>query len=96
MKFFLVEETFPIFEVFLEFFHLGFDNDRLAFRVKIPSVSKWKPPKILLNSVFEMFRVQKSKSNCRFCIGQFVFDKTKSVQTREVFVSLAVWLMLVL
>ena len=96
MKFFLVEETFPIFEVFHEFFHLGFDNDRPAFRVKIPSVSKWKPPKILLNFVFEMFRVQKSKSNCRFYIGQFVFDKTKSVQTQEAFVSLVVWLILVL
>ena len=96
MKFFLVEETFPIFEVFLEVFHLGFDNDRLAFRVKIPSVSKWKLLKILRNSVFEMFPVPKSKSNCRFYIGQFVFDKTKFVQTREEFVSLAVWLILVL
>ena len=96
MKFFLVEETFPIFEVFHDFFRVGFDNDRLAFRVKIPSVLKWKPPKILLNSVFEMFRVQKSMSNCRFCIGQFVSDKTKFVQTREVFVSLVVSLILVL
>ena len=96
MKFFLVEETFPIFEVFLEFFHLDLVNDRLAFRVKIPSVSKWKLPKILRNSVFEMFPVRKLMSNCHFCIGQFVFDKTKFVQTREEFVSLAVWLILVL